>query len=84
MTPDFPAAHRITLPEPTTFSGPRDPGITLSVCEASRGPSCVTASVQMGSTAKISGSTSVIAGSRFEQAKLWPTTHQACYQPVCW
>lgn len=24
----------------------------------------------------------VVAGPRFEQAKLWPTTHQACYQPV--
>lgn len=54
MTPGFPAAHRITLPERTTFSGTREPGITLSVYEASRGPSCATASVQMGSTAKVS------------------------------
>lgn len=48
-----PAAHRITLPERTTFSGTREPGITLSSYEASRGPSCATASVQMGSTAKM-------------------------------
>jgi hypothetical protein len=40
MTPDFPAAHRITLPERTTFSGTREPGITRSVYETSRGSSC--------------------------------------------
>jgi hypothetical protein len=40
MTPDFPAAHRITLPERTTFSGTREPGITRSVYETGRGSSC--------------------------------------------
>jgi hypothetical protein len=43
MTPDFSLAHRITLPECTTCSGTREPGITRSVYEA----------IQIGSTATI-------------------------------
>ena len=38
---DFPAARRIRLPDRVTAAGVREPGITLSVHEAGRGPAVV-------------------------------------------
>ena len=40
-TRDFPAARRIRLPDRVTAVGVREPGITLSVHEAGRGPAVV-------------------------------------------
>ncbi|MGH7320186.1 MAG: alpha/beta hydrolase, partial [Candidatus Rokuibacteriota bacterium] len=41
MTLDVPGARRISLPDRTTSSGAREPGITLSIHEAGTGPAVV-------------------------------------------
>jgi hypothetical protein len=64
MTPDFPAAHRITLPERTTFSGPREWASRSRCTRPAVAPPVPRLPFRWGLPRRSGGSTFVIAGPR--------------------